>query len=44
MVLFIVNLALCKSLIDSARLGIFAASIVSAVAGLTLLMCLPTRG
>jgi Na+:H+ antiporter, NhaA family len=44
MALFIANLALSKSLIDSAKLGIFSASVVAAVAGLALLMWLPTRG
>jgi NhaA family Na+:H+ antiporter len=38
MALFIANLAFGKSLIDSAKLGIFLASVVSAVAGFTLLM------
>jgi len=41
MALFIANLSFSKSLIDSAKLGIFLASVVSAVAGLTLLMLLP---
>jgi NhaA family Na+:H+ antiporter len=44
MALFIANLSFSKSLIDSAKLGIFLASVVSAVAGLTLLMWLPARG
>jgi NhaA family Na+:H+ antiporter len=41
MALFIANLAFGKSLIDSAKLGIFLASVVSAVAALALLMSLP---
>jgi NhaA family Na+:H+ antiporter len=44
MALFIANLAFSKSLIDSAKLGIFLASVFSAVAGLALLMWLPARG
>ena len=44
MALFIANLAFSKSLIDSAKIGIFLASVVSAVAGLALLMWLPARG
>ena len=36
MALFIANLAFDKALIDSAKLGIFLASVVSAVAGLAL--------
>jgi NhaA family Na+:H+ antiporter len=44
MALFIANLSFSKSLIDSAKSGIFLASVVSAVAGLTLLMWLPARG
>ena len=44
MALFIANLAFSKSLIDSAKLGIFLASVVSAVAGLALLRTLPGRG
>jgi NhaA family Na+:H+ antiporter len=44
MALFIANLALDQSLIDSAKLGIFLASVVSAVAGLALLRALPGRG
>lgn len=43
MALFIANLAFDKSLIDSAKLGIFFASIFSAVAGLVLLRWLPAR-
>ena len=43
MALFIANLSFGESLIDSAKLGIFLASIVSAVAGLTLLMLLPAH-
>jgi Na+:H+ antiporter, NhaA family len=41
MALFIAHLAFSKSLIDSAKLGIFSASVVAAVAGLALLMWLP---
>ncbi|MCY1338724.1 Na(+)/H(+) antiporter NhaA [compost metagenome] len=41
MALFIANLAFPASLIDSAKLGIFAASMFSAVAGLMLLMRAP---
>lgn len=37
MALFIANLAFSESLIDSAKLGIFAASVFSALAGLALL-------
>jgi NhaA family Na+:H+ antiporter len=44
MALFIANLALDQSLIDSAKLGIFLASVASAVAGLALLRTLPGRG
>jgi NhaA family Na+:H+ antiporter len=44
MALFIANMAFGKSLIDSAKLGIFLASVFSAVAGLALLMWLPARG
>jgi NhaA family Na+:H+ antiporter len=44
MALFIANLAFSKSLIDSAKLGIVLASVLSAVAGLALLMWLPARG
>jgi NhaA family Na+:H+ antiporter len=43
MALFIANLAFSKSLIDSAKLGIFLASVASAVAGLALLTWLPAR-
>ncbi len=43
MALFIANMAFDKSLIDSAKLGIFLASIFSAAAGLALLMWLPDR-
>ena len=43
MALFIANIAFDKSLIDSAKLGIFLASVFSAVAGLALLMWLPVR-
>jgi Na+:H+ antiporter, NhaA family len=41
MALFIANLAFAKELIDSAKLGIFAASLFSAVAGLAFLMWVP---
>jgi len=44
MALFIANLAFSESLIDSAKLGIFLASVASAVAGLALLRWLPARG
>lgn len=44
MALFIANLAFSPSLIDSAKLGIFLASVFSAVAGLALLMWLSPRG
>jgi NhaA family Na+:H+ antiporter len=44
MALFIANLAFSKNMIDSAKLGIFLASVASAVAGLALLRWLPTRG
>lgn len=43
MALFIANMAFDKSLIDSAKLGIFLASVLSAVVGLVLLMWLPAR-
>jgi NhaA family Na+:H+ antiporter len=43
MALFIANIAFSGSLIDSAKLGIFLASVFSAVAGLALLMWLPAR-
>lgn len=43
MALFIANLAFSKSLIDSAKLGIFLASVFSALAGLALLRWLPER-
>ncbi len=43
MALFVANLAFSSSLIDSAKLGIFLASVVSAVAGFALLTWLPTR-
>lgn len=43
MALFIANLAFPADLIDSAKLGIFAASVFSAVAGLALLMWMPAR-
>lgn len=41
MALFIADLAFSKSLIDSAKLGIFLASFVSAVAGLAVLISVP---
>jgi Na+/H+ antiporter NhaA len=44
MALFIANLAFSRSLIDSAKLGIFLASVVSAMAGITLLSGLSGRG
>ena len=44
MALFIANIAFSKSLIDSAKLGIFLASVFSAVAGLALLVSLPAHG
>jgi NhaA family Na+:H+ antiporter len=44
MALFIAHLAFSESLINSAKLGIFLASGLSAVAGLGLLRWLPTRG
>lgn len=44
MALFIANMAFSQNLIGSAKLGIFLASIFSAVAGLSLLMWLPARG
>lgn len=43
MALFIANLAFDKTLIDSAKLGIFLAAVVSAAAGLALLMSLTAR-
>jgi NhaA family Na+:H+ antiporter len=44
MALFIAGLAFSEDQIDGAKLGIFSASVVSAVAGLTVLMCLPKPG
>jgi NhaA family Na+:H+ antiporter len=44
MALFIASLAFSESLIDSAKLGIFLASVFSAVAGLALLMWLSPGG
>lgn len=44
MALFIANMAFSESLIDSAKLGIFLASIFSAAVGLALLRGLPARG
>lgn len=44
MALFIANLAFSKSLIDSAKLGIFLASVFSAVVGLALLTWVSARG
>ncbi|TDG14201.1 Na+/H+ antiporter NhaA [Seongchinamella unica] len=41
MALFIANIAFDKSLVDSAKLGIFLASVFSAAAGIALLMRLP---
>jgi len=43
MALFIANLALSKTLLDSAKLGIFLATVFSAVAGLAVLMRLPKQ-
>lgn len=43
MALFIANMAFSENLIDSAKLGIFLASIFSAVMGLALLMRLPAH-
>lgn len=43
MALFIANMAFDKNLIDSAKLGIFLASVFSAMAGLALLAWLPVR-
>ncbi|MDH5648188.1 MAG: Na+/H+ antiporter NhaA [Gammaproteobacteria bacterium] len=43
MALFIANLAFNENLIDSAKLGIFLASVFSAVVGLAILMWLPAR-
>ena len=43
MALFIANLAFRKSLIDSAKVGIFLASAFSAAAGIALLLWLPAR-
>ena len=43
MSLFIANMAFGQSLIDSAKLGIFLASIFSALAGLALLLWLPAQ-
>ncbi len=43
MALFIANLAFDKSLIDGAKLGIFLASVFSALAGLAMLRLLPAR-
>ena len=44
MALFIANIAFTQSLINSAKLGIFIASLFSAMAGLALLISLPKRG
>lgn len=43
MALFIANLAFSESLVDSAKLGIFLASVVSAVAGFVILRSRPGR-
>lgn len=43
MALFIADMAFDKSLLDNAKLGIFLASVFSAVAGLSLLRWLPAR-
>jgi len=44
MALFIADLAFTDSLIDSAKLGIFVASVFSAGAGVAVLMWVPTAG
>jgi NhaA family Na+:H+ antiporter len=44
MALFIAGLAFTDSLIDSAKLGIFLASVFSAGAGVAVLMWVPTAG
>lgn len=44
MALFIANLAFSESQIEGAKLGIFVASVVSAIAGLSLLIWLPKCG
>jgi NhaA family Na+:H+ antiporter len=44
MALFIANLALSKDLLNSAKLGIFLATVFSAFAGLALLLILPKQG
>jgi NhaA family Na+:H+ antiporter len=44
MALFIANMAFSESLIDSAKLGIFLASVFSAAVGVALLRGLPARG
>jgi NhaA family Na+:H+ antiporter len=43
MALFIANLAFSESLVDSAKLGIFLASVISAVAGFAILRLQPRR-
>jgi NhaA family Na+:H+ antiporter len=43
MALFIANLALSKTLIDSAKLGIFLATVFSVLVGLAVLMILPKQ-
>ena len=43
MALFIANLAFAETHIDSAKLGIFSASVCSALAGIAWLMCVRTR-
>lgn len=43
MALFIANMAFDTSVIDSAKLGIFLASVCSAVAGMAVLLWLPAR-
>ena len=43
MALFIANLALSKTLIDSAKLGIFLATVFSVLVGLAVLMSLPKQ-
>jgi Na+:H+ antiporter, NhaA family len=44
MALFIANLAFAPSLVDSAKLGILLASVVSAVAGIALLRLVSGHG
>jgi NhaA family Na+:H+ antiporter len=44
MALFVANLAFSESLIDSAKLGIFLASVFSAVAGIAFLRAVSGQG